>query len=361
MGHPAEGIVGGVSGQAQPTGVPLRARVAPRDDAPGHLEQAVRRTLGELEVAIVQHRDTLASVSVERSALSAQLSQAEGGLDSSPLGTDHHRRVSAAADNLRMRLRAADTVAEVAARALHDAEHARTILLSGLPATATSASRHGDQEEEARPQLFRIIEDERMRIARDMHDGPAQLLANLVLKAEIVERLLDHNPDLVRTELTEFKAIVRHALEETRQLIFDLRPMTLDDLGLVPTLRNFLTDFEERWDITCRFQLIGAERRIDRDREAAIFRIVQESCTNARKHSLATAIDVTISMSPKRVTATVKDDGRGFDLVTAEAEARRTNHLGLTSMRERAALSGAVLDIGSTPGHGTQVRVSVIS
>lgn len=218
----------------------------------------------------------------------------------------------------------------------------------------------GDKQfRDASRQVFQIIEEERMRIARDMHDGPAQLLANLVLKAEIVERLLDHDPAMVRDELSEFKAIVRIALEETRRLIFDLRPMTLDDLGLVPTLRKFLADFEERWETPCRFLLIGAERRIDRDKEAAIFRIVQEACTNARKHAMASGIEVTLSISPRRITATVSDDGRGFDVASAEAEARRTNHLGLTSMRERAALSGALLDISSIPGQGTQVRVSL--
>lgn len=330
----------------------------PGDEHSASLEDALLRGVSELDAAIVLHRDTLATLSVERTSLAQQLAQAEGGLDSSPPGSDHRRRVTAAAEQLRVRLQAADSVAEIAGRALADAEHARSTLLAATPAMIAPAP--GAEGAATQPaQLFKVIEDERLRIARDMHDGPAQLLANLVLKAEIVERLLDHDPALVRDELSEFKAIVRIALEETRRLIFDLRPMTLDDLGLVPTLRKFLADFEERWETPCRFLLIGAERRIDSDTEAAIFRIVQEACTNARKHAMASGIEVTLSISPRRITATVSDDGRGFDVASAEAEARRTNHLGLTSMRERAALSGAMLDISSIPGHGTQVRVSL--
>ncbi|HEY6378311.1 MAG TPA: histidine kinase, partial [Candidatus Dormibacteraeota bacterium] len=285
----------------------------PADERNASLEEALLRGVSELDAAIVLHRDTLATLSVERTTLAQQLAQAEGGLDSSPLGSDHHRRVTAAAEQLRVRLQAADAVADVAAQALADAERARATLLSAAPALAApKPETEGGLHPPAH--LFQVIEDERLRIARDMHDGPAQLLANLVLKAEIVERLLDHDPGLVRAELTEFKAIVRIALEETRRLIFDLRPMTLDDLGLVPTLRKFLADFAERWDIPCHFQVLGAERRIDRDQEAAFFRIVQEACTNARRHALAAAIDVTLSLSPRRITATVTDDGRGFDV-----------------------------------------------
>ena len=330
----------------------------PSDERSASLEEALLRCVTKLDATIVLHRDTLATLSVERSGLAQQLAQAEGGLHSSPPGSDHHRRVAAAVEQLRVRLQAADSIAEIASRALADAEHARNTLLAATPALVMPApGADGGTSQPA--QLFKVIEDERLRIARDMHDGPAQLLANLVLKAEIVERLLDHDAALVREELTEFKAIVRVALEETRRLIFDLRPMTLDDLGLVPTLRKFLADFEERWEMPCRFLLIGAERRIDRDKEAAIFRIVQEACTNALKHAMASDIEVTLSISPRRITTTVSDDGRGFDVASAEAEARRTNHLGLTSMRERAALSGALLDITSAPGQGTQVRVSL--
>lgn len=238
---------------------------------------------------------------------------------------------------------------------LRDCESARDTLAAVSPGSLS----HERHERGGGRQLFQIVEDERMRIARDMHDGPAQILANLVLKAEIVERMLDVDMTTARSELTDFKAIVRVALEETRRLIFDLRPMTLDDLGLVPTLRNFLTDFEQRWHIECVFTLIGTERRLPREREAALFRIVQEAVTNARKHAAASNIEVTVSMSDKRVTVTVEDDGTGFDVAETERRSRRDGHLGLTSMRERAALEGALLDISSERGRGTTVRVSV--
>ena len=323
------------------------------------LETAALTCVADLDAAIAVHRDTLATMSVERTTLADALGQGEEELATSPLGSEHHRRLSAAVEQLRVRLRAADSVVEVATRALTDAERMRGLILAAAPGMRPVRMAVEIAEGDSRPQLFRVIEDERMRIARDMHDGPAQLLANLVLKAEIVERLMDHDQSLARAELIDFKAIVRHALEETRQLIFNLRPMTLDDLGLIPTLRTFLADFEDRWHIPCRLQLIGTERRVDPDLEAAVFRIVQEACTNARKHGFATVIEVTVSMSAKRLSATVTDDGRGFDVAATERQTRNANHLGLTSMRERAALSGASLEIASAAGKGTQVRVTV--
>src|SRR5258708_39310909 len=192
--------------------------------------------------------------------------------------------VVAAVELLRVRLQAADHIAEIASRALADCETARAALCAALPRDVAASDWRSPAVGGPR-QVFKVIEDERMRIARDMHDGPAQLLANLVLKAEIVERFLEHDPSMVRAELADFKAIVRIALEETRRLIFDLRPMTLDDLGLVPTIVRFASDYEQRWGIQTRVQALGAEPRIDREREAAIVRIFAEARNNGRKHA----------------------------------------------------------------------------
>src|SRR5205807_4624062 len=118
----------------------------------------------------------------------------------------------------------------------------------------------GDKQfRDASRQVFQIIEEERMRIARDMHDGPAQSMANLVLQAEILERLISRDPQLVVNELADFKDAVRTVLDETRRLIFDLRPMTLDDLGLVPTLRKFVKELGERAGIAATLRVVGQE------------------------------------------------------------------------------------------------------
>jgi two-component system sensor histidine kinase DegS len=218
----------------------------------------------------------------------------------------------------------------------------------------------GDKQfRDASRQVFQIIEEERMRIARDMHDGPAQSMANLVLQAEILERLLDRNPKQLVTELAEFKNSVRNALEETRQLIFDLRPMTLDDLGLIPTLRKFIKEYGDRYGLSTRFNVVGQERRLPGNMEGVLFRITQEALTNVHKHARAKMAEVTMNLQPTRVTVVVKDDGQGFDVARTEANLHKNKNLGLLSMRERAELEKGTLEIRSQPGRGTEVKVEI--
>jgi two-component system sensor histidine kinase DegS len=206
-------------------------------------------------------------------------------------------------------------------------------------------------------QVFQIIEEERMRIARDMHDGPAQSMSNLVLQAEILERLVGRNPDQLMHELQDFKNSVRNALDETRQLIFDLRPMTLDDLGLVPTLRTYIKEYGDKYGFATRFNVVGEERRLAKTMEGTLFRIIQEALTNVNKHARAKTAEVTLSLGKDRVLATIRDDGAGFDMSAVEANLARNRNLGLISMRERADLERGTLEIKSKPGKGTEIRV----
>ncbi|HUY96799.1 MAG TPA: sensor histidine kinase [Verrucomicrobiae bacterium] len=208
-------------------------------------------------------------------------------------------------------------------------------------------------------QVFQIVEEERVRIARDMHDGPAQGLANLVLQAEILERLLDREPARAREEVRGFKESVRVVLEETRRLIFDLRPLTLDDLGLVPTLRRLGAEYRERYQLEVRLSVLGTERRLPTRTEAALFRIISEALTNARRHANARLVEIILNLQPKRVSAVVKDDGDGFERAGVEARLAREPHLGLISMRERADLEHGRAEIVSQVGRGTEVRVTL--
>jgi len=312
------------------------------------LRAAVARCVADLEQALTHYRSVMLAAEAERVALVAQLAEWERSAGAGAGGGSGTR----ATEMLRARLAAAEQRAYDAGAAAEDCGRA----LAELTNVEEPAAATGPVDPRA---VFQVVEDERMRIARDMHDGPAQLLANLVLKAEIVERVFDLDRDAAAAELEDFKATARVALEETRRLIFDLRPMTLDDLGLVPTLRKFVVEFERQSGMRTRLNLVGAERRLPRELEASLFRIVQEAMTNARKHSGAATVDVTLVIGPQRVVASVRDDGAGFDVAAAQERAEQTDHLGLVSMRERAGLENGVLDITSVPGQGTQVRVSL--
>ena len=230
--------------------------------------------------------------------------------------------------------------------------------LDDLMASTTSADESSSRLRSASRQVFQIIEEERMRIARDMHDGPAQSMANLVLQAEILERLIVRDPNLVVKELDDLKNGVRHVLDDTRRLIFDLRPMTLDDLGLVPTLRRFVREFSERSGVQAHLRVVGVESRLPGALEPTLFRIIQEALNNARKHARASNVEVVVMFQAGSVSAVVKDDGIGMDVAATEARLDGTRNLGLISMRERADLEKGRFEIRSQIGKGTEVRAS---
>lgn len=203
-------------------------------------------------------------------------------------------------------------------------------------------------------------EDERKRIAREIHDGPAQSLANLVLRTEIAERILDTGDlQIVRNELVDLKSQIRYGLEEIRKIIFNLRPMALDDLGLVPTLRKFVQDFEERTRIRAVFETAGKEKRLPSAMEAALFRLVQEAFNNALKHAQATYISLDITFMEDTVELVVQDNGVGFNLEAVVAKARYDSRFGIIGMRERVELMQGKIDIKSEKGQGTKLNIEV--
>lgn len=158
-------------------------------------------------------------------------------------------------------------------------------------------------------------EEERKRIAREIHDGPAQMLANLVLRTEIVERMLVKQEfGLVQDEVVDLKGQVRNSLEEMRKVIFNLRPMALDDLGLIPTLRKYVHDFEEKTKLRTTLETRGQEHRLSSAMEAAVYRLVQEALSNAAKHAYPSFVLVEITYQAQLIKIVIKDNGLGFNV-----------------------------------------------
>ncbi|MFC4769993.1 sensor histidine kinase [Effusibacillus consociatus] len=206
--------------------------------------------------------------------------------------------------------------------------------------------------------VIQAQEEERRRLAREIHDGPAQMMANVVLRSEIVEKVLDRDIERVRLELRELKQMVRDSLAEVRQIIFDLRPMELDDLGLAPTLRRYLAKFQEKHGIQTDFVLIGEERRLQGPLEVAIFRSVQEALTNIWKHAEASLATVKLEMSHPEVTVHIQDDGKGFDMKKTRGK-KEQGHYGLLGIQERIQLLGGQVEFRSRVGEGTKVIITL--
>lgn len=199
-------------------------------------------------------------------------------------------------------------------------------------------------------------EEERRRLSREIHDGPAQMLANVMMRSDLIERLFkEYGAEEALKEVRSLRKMVRDALYEVRRIIYDLRPMALDDLGLSPTLKKYLQTIEDYYQtarITYRF--FGDERRLDSKCEVSLFRLVQEAVQNALKHADADEILVKVEMKNELCTIIVKDDGRGFDM-----NQNMEKSFGILGMRERVELLNGTISIDSKPGAGTTVLIQV--
>ena len=203
--------------------------------------------------------------------------------------------------------------------------------------------------------IVQAQEEERRKIARELHDGPAQSLANLVMRLSLIERLWDQDQEWVRREVAALTGMVRDNITEVRRVIFDLRPMALDDLGLVPAMKRYLADYKDKHGVEVHFLFFGEERRLPLPVEVGLFRLTQEAVSNVRKHAEVNEALVKLEIAPHLVTVVVKDDGQGFSVNAATGKGR----YGLLGMRERVELFGGDLKIKSRLGHGTQVIVSI--
>jgi two-component system, NarL family, sensor histidine kinase DegS len=203
--------------------------------------------------------------------------------------------------------------------------------------------------------LVNAQETERQRLSRQIHDGPAQALSNFILQTEIAMRLMDVDASQAREELSNLKASAMGTFQKVRNFIFELRPMMLDDLGLVPTVRRYVDAFKEQTGLDVSVTVTGNERRLEPYIEVMLFRAIQELLGNAARHAQATMVRILLDMGQERVRVSVDDNGKGFDPESPQ----HANNLGLRLIRERAEMLGGTFEIDSKIGKGTRVSFAV--
>ncbi|WP_027409273.1 sensor histidine kinase [Anoxybacteroides tepidamans] len=212
------------------------------------------------------------------------------------------------------------------------------------------------QKQEFGLKIIEAQEEERRRLSREIHDGPAQMLAHVMMRSDLIERIIrERSVDEAIQEVQDFKKMVRSALYEVRRIIYDLRPMALDDLGLIPTLRKYLQNIEEYNNkMQISFVHIGEEKRLPSRFEVAIFRLVQESVQNALKHAEASEIQVKMEITKQYLFLMIKDNGKGFDTTQ-----KKENAFGLIGMKERVELLEGTMNIRSQMGVGTTIFIQI--
>ncbi|NLL66417.1 MAG: sensor histidine kinase [Clostridiaceae bacterium] len=236
-------------------------------------------------------------------------------------------------------------------------------VLNYLSGDLQKLDEHFENTENKRLIAIRIIkaqENERRRIAREIHDGPAQAMSNVVLKAEICEKMAEIDMQGALNELTKLKDVVRLCLKDVRRVIYDLRPMSIDDLGIKTTLQKYIESFSNEHSIKIDLNIKGNDSRIkDSNISLAIFRVVQECLNNTYKHANATYINVQIECTEKVILLRIKDDGQGFDINSINDISSRDDDggFGIIGMKERIELLEGTFKISSEINSGTTVKV----
>src|SRR5258708_3452136 len=236
------------------------------------------------------------------------------------------------------------------------------VSLASLPAAGSTSGNGQVAGSLSNSTIIRIVEAqeaERKRLARQMHDGPAQSLTNFILQAEICQRLFDRNPDRATEELGNLKTAASTTFQKVRDFIFDLRPMMLDDLGLAPTVRRYVDAFAEKSSVETQLNILGEERRrMESHTEVTMFRAIQEILGYTRDVANATKATVVLDVLANPVKATVSFNGNDVNETEVVVEQNNDKIFGLAPLRERVELVGGTMQVfGGVDGNRVEVSL----
>lgn len=321
-------------------------------DYKSELEETTR-ALREITLMMEQSQGELAKLSQRNTAITSHLQQVQkqgGALDEIRMAYD-------SALDAQQRLFVMRGQLEKLQNDKSHLEKYKGVLeqLAGKGGEGTAASGSAKEQMTGIEMIVSAQEAERQRLSRQMHDGPAQALSNFILQTEIAMRLLDIDAMQAKDELASLKASAMGTFQKVRNFIFELRPMMLDDLGLVPTLRKYADAFKEQSGMDVSVTVSGNERRLEPYLEIMIFRAVQELLGNASRHSQATLVKVHLDLGSDFLRITVDDNGRGFD----PDSLKDSTNLGLKLIRERAEMLGGKFEIDSAVGSGAKISFTV--
>ena len=323
-----------------------------------NLDQEISNTqkeIKEIDLLLEQSRGEVDKLTQRNATINAHLQQIQSQLDQVP-PSDIRVAYDAALEAqqrlvvMRGQLEKLQSDRGHLERTLELLKKVREGIQAGVPEAKEVRSSHASIEVMTQAQ-----EAERQRLSRQMHDGPAQALSNFILQTEIALRLFEVDQDQARQELNSLKQAASTTFKKIRDFIFDLRPMMLDDLGLVPTIKRYATNMAEKTGIEVNITVSGSERRLVPYMEVIIFRAVQELLNNSSLHNQASSIKVQLDIGERQVRASIEDNGRGFDPRAIPDEAELT----VKAIRERMELLGGSFDINSVVGQGAQITFSV--
>ncbi len=327
-----------------------------RSEIQAELDQA-QRALGEISLMLEHSQVDMTKLTQRNTAITVHLQQVQAQIDSLPR-TDIRLAYDAALDSqqrlfvMRGQMDKLQSDQTHLNRLIHYLDHITRLMEGGLtpPPPIKKAADSASVE-----MLINTQEAERQRLSRQMHDGPAQALSNFILQTEIATRLFDIDQVRAKDELGNLKQAAMNTFQKVRNFIFDLRPMMLDDLGLVPTAKRYTESFKETSGIDVDLVVTGPEHRLEPFLEVMVFRALQELLGNVAAHSQASLVKIHIDNGETEIRVTVEDNGKGFDPNVIE----KHEGFGLHLMRERSEMLGGSMLIDTKPGEGTRIVLTI--
>ncbi len=325
-------------------------------EALSDLDQS-QRALNEINLMLDQSQVELNKLAQRNTAITVHLQQVQAQLDSLPRA-DIRMAYDAALDSqqrlavMRGQLEKLQSDQAHLKRLIYYLESVKGLMEGGMPNEPAKAGPAATNQVEM---LINAQESERQRLSRQMHDGPAQALSNFILQTEIAARLFEMDPTRAKEELANLKQAAMSTFQKVRNFIFELRPMMLDDLGLIPTIRKYTETFRDQNGIEVEIALTGTENRLEPYLEVMIFRALQELLGNAARHAQATQVKVLVNNDDQQFRLSVEDNGKGFDPKDFE----NSEGLGLHLIKERVELLTGSMVIDTKPGKGTRIIVDI--
>ncbi len=332
-----------------------------QDDLHAEYDQS-QRALKEINLMLEQSQAELNKLAQRNTAITVHLQQVQSQIDTLPRA-DVRMAYDAALDAqhrlfvMRGQLEKLQSDQAHLQRYLSLLERIQNISIVGSGSKQIVNMKSGNASETVE-MLINAQEAERQRLSRQMHDGPAQALSNFILQTEIAVRLFDIDQARAREELTNLKMAAMATFQKVRNFIFELRPMMLDDLGLIPTVKRYGDTFKEQTGMEISVMVTGTERRLEPYLEVMVFRALQELMGNAALHSQASQVKVQIDIEENVIHVTVDDNGKGFSTDLLDTN----DGIGLKIIKERAEMLGGYMEIESGVGQqGTRVTFQVPS
>jgi len=250
-------------------------------------------------------------------------------------------------------------------RRVQAGEHALRAPLSGLDPEADQLAHTFNTMLEAidnatrfrASQIINAQEQERKRIARELHDETSQLLTSLLISLAVLEESVTTQE--AHERVADTRKLAHQTLRAIRNMSIDLRPSALDDLGLLPAMRWYIKEYQQKCGIVVDLRTSGFKERLPTEVETALYRIMQEALTNTARHSKARKVKVTMKEDTQAIHVLIRDDGEGFDVDSVMKNPYQDRGLGLVGMNERAMLLNGTLSIASEMGHGTTIKADI--